>query len=399
MVADLSGLGMADRLNHLPCLVLKIGSALLVEEATGAIRQDWLRALAADVARLQAAGHRVVLVSSGAIAAGRKPLGLMGRRLKLPEKQAAAATGQILLAHAYQAALAAHGISVAQILLTLEDTERRRRHLNARATLDTLLGLGVVPVVNENDTVATTEIRFGDNDRLAARVAQMVSANLLVLLSDIDGLYTADPRHDPTAEHLPDVHALTPDILALAGDAASTVGTGGMVTKLEAARIALDAGCHMVICQGRALAPLSALLAGARHTWFHSRAEPRQARKQWIASHLETAGHLVVDAGAARALGAGRSLLAAGVVEVKGGFEKGDVVAVRGPDGADLGRGLVAYDASVAVAIAGQTSEAIEAILGWADRPEIIHRDDLVLFHQVPPLEASPPPNPEVLPP
>jgi glutamate 5-kinase len=360
-------------------LVVKIGSALLVDEATGTIRHDWLAALAGDIARCHARGQQVAVVSSGAIAVGREHLGLVGRPLKLEEKQAAAATGQVRLAHAYQEALATHGLTLALVLLTLADTESRRRHLNGRATLDQLLKLGAVPLINENDTVATNEIRFGDNDRLAARVAQMISADALVLLSDIDGLYTADPRRDPAARHLPAVPALTPEIEAMAGEAPLGYSSGGMVTKLVAARIAMGAGCRMAIALGRDLHPLRALEEGARCTWFVPAAEPRTARKRWIGGSLKPVGALVIDEGAVRALEAGKSLLPAGVVAVRGAFQRGDAVMVETRDGRRLGQGLSAYPSDDARAIAGHRSQEIEGILGLRGRDEMIHRDDLVL--------------------
>ncbi|MGH7100662.1 MAG: glutamate 5-kinase [Stellaceae bacterium] len=361
-------------------LVVKIGSALLVAD-NGEIRRSWLDALAEDVARCRARGQEVILVSSGAIAVGRRRLGLAGRRLRLEEKQAAAATGQIRLAHAYQDALMRHGITVAQILLTPEDTEERRRHLNARATFAQLLALGAVPVVNENDTVATTEIRFGDNDRLAARVAQMVSADMLVLLSDIDGLYTADPRKDTAARHLPLVRAITPEIEGMAGEAPPGTSSGGMVTKLAAARIAAAAGCHMLIARGQA-APLTALAAGGRASLFLPQGEPRSARKAWIAAAVNPMGAIVVDDGAAGALARGKSLLPAGVVAVEGTFERGDAVIVRTRAGQEAGRGLSAYASADIRRIAGHKSGEIIGILGYRGRDEIIHRDDLVVSGQ-----------------
>ncbi len=360
-------------------LIVKVGSALLVDEASGDIRRDWLAALAEDLARCRARGQEVLLVSSGAIAVGRRHLGLIGRTLKLEEKQAAAATGQIRLAHAYLEALARHDIGVAQILLTPDDTEQRSRHLNARATLEQLLALGAVPVINENDTVATAEIRFGDNDRLAARVAQMISADTLVLLSDVDGLYTADPRHDPNARHLPEVREITPEIEAMAGHAPRGYSSGGMVTKLVAARIAMAAGCRMVIARGESLRPLAAIESGARATWFIPDAEPATARKRWIAGAVNVTGVLVVDDGATSALARGTSLLPAGVVAVEGTFEQGDAVIVRSGDGHELARGLSAYSSTEAQAIAGHRSSEIEAILGYRGCDEIIHRDDLVV--------------------
>jgi glutamate 5-kinase len=360
-------------------LVVKIGSALLVEEESGAIRRAWLDALADDVAQARARGQEVILVSSGAIAVGRRHLGLESGKLKLEEKQAAAATGQIRLAHAYQEALARHGITVAQILLTLDDTEERRRHLNARSTLAALLKLGTVPVINENDTVATSEIRFGDNDRLAARVAAMVSADTLVLLSDIDGLYTADPRRDNDARLIPEIAELTPEIEAMAGEAPPGYSSGGMVTKLAAARIAIGAGCQMAIADGRRLNPLKALAEGAACSWFLAAANPLTARKRWIAGSLKPVGALTVDAGALTALLAGKSLLPAGVSAVEGRFERGDAVRVLAPDGREVARGLSAYSAADARQIRGHKSREIEALLGYRGRDEMIHRDDLVL--------------------
>jgi glutamate 5-kinase len=360
-------------------LIVKVGSALLVDEASGDIRRDWLAALVDDIARCRARGQDVVLVSSGAIAVGRRHLGLAGRTLRLEEKQAAAATGQIRLAHAYLESLARHAIGVAQILLTPDDTEQRGRHLNARATIEQLLALGAVPVINENDTVATAEIRFGDNDRLAARVAQMISADTLVLLSDVDGLYTADPRKDPGAQHLPEVRAITPEIEAMAGHAPRGYSSGGMVTKLAAARIAMAAGCRMVIAQGAGLHPLAAIEGGARVTWFIPDAEPSTARKRWIAGAVNVTGTLIVDAGAVTALARGTSLLPAGVTAVEGNFEQGDAVVVRSGDGRELARGLSAYSSADAQAIAGHRSSEIEAILGYRGPDEMIHRDDLVV--------------------
>ncbi|CAO3416866.1 glutamate 5-kinase [Azospirillum doebereinerae] len=365
-------------------LVVKIGSALLVDGETRQIRRDWLDALADDVAACRKRGQEVVIVTSGAVACGREHLGLVGRALKLEEKQAAAATGQIRLAHAYQETLARHDVTVAQVLVTLEDTEERRRHLNARSTIDTLLKLGAVPVINENDTVATAEIRFGDNDRLAARVAQMISADTLILLSDIDGLYTADPRKDPAATHIPTVRELTPAIVDMAGEPPPGYSSGGMVTKIAAARVALAAGCRMVIAKGKRMNPLAALEkrpedGGALCTWFLPSAEPSSARKAWIAGHMNTAGVLTVDEGALRALNHGASLLPAGVTAVYGEFDRGDVVVVRAPDGREVARGLTAYAAEDARRIAGRKSHEIEDVLGYRGRDEIVHRDDLVV--------------------
>ena len=360
-------------------LVVKIGSALLVDDATGAIRRDWLDALSDDVAGIMRQGTEVLLVSSGAIAAGRRHLGLTQKALRLEEKQAAAATGQIRLAHAYQESLARHDITVAQILLTLDDTEERRRHLNARATLNTLLRLGTLPVINENDTVATSEIRVGDNDRLAARVAAMLGADTLVLLSDIDGLYTADPRKHPAADFIPEVAEVTAEIEAMAGVAPTGYSSGGMVTKLVAAKVATGAGCRMAIADGRRLHPLRAVAEGARCTWFLAAVEPRTARKRWIAGSLKPAGKLTVDAGALKALKSGKSLLPAGVTAVEGAFERGDAVVVCDPAGLEVARGLMTYSAADARRIIGHKSREIEAILGYRGREELIHRDDLVV--------------------
>jgi glutamate 5-kinase len=361
-------------------LVVKIGSALLVDEPGGALRQDWLDALADDLAVQKARGAEVIVVSSGSIALGRRHLGLTRKSIRLEEQQAAAATGQIRLAHAYQSALARHDITVAQILLTLADTEQRLRHLNARNTLNTLLRLGTVPVINENDTVATTEIRFGDNDRLAARVAAMMNADTLVLLSDIDGLYSADPKLDPAARFIPIVAKITGQIEAMAGRAPVGYSSGGMVTKLQAARISVGGGCRMVIADGRRRHPLAALSDGARCTWFLAGVEPLTARKRWIAGSLQPSGRLVVDAGALKALKNGRSLLPAGVTAVDGRFERGDAVVVLDPDGAEVARGLSAYSAEEARLILGRKSSEIEACLGYRGREVLIHRDDLVLM-------------------
>ena len=359
--------------------VVKIGSILLVDDETGRLRSDWLAALIEDVVSWRARGTEIILVSSGAIAVGRKSLGLDDGDLRLEEKQAAAAAGQIRLAHAYQKSLARHDVSVAQILLTLDDTEERRKHLNARATIETLLRLGSVPVINENDSVATTEIRFGDNDRLAARVAQMSSADTLVLLSDIDGLYTADPRRDRNATLVPELSEITPEIEAMAGEAPTGHSSGGMVTKIEAARIALAAGCRMVIADGKPEHALSVIDQGARCTWFLPQATPLNARKRWIAGTLKTRGTLNIDAGALKALNQGRSLLPAGITDVEGDFERGDLVIVKGPNGKPVGRGLCAYSVADANLIKGHKSRDIEALLGYRGRDEMIHRDDLVL--------------------
>jgi glutamate 5-kinase len=360
-------------------LVIKVGSSLLVDPE-GGVRPAWLDGLARDVARLRAREQQVVIVTSGAIALGRARLGLPRRALKLEQKQAAAASGQILLARAWQESLARVGLETAQILITLEDTEARRRYLNARATVDTLLKLGVVPVVNENDTVATTEIRFGDNDRLSARVAVMALAETLVLLSDVDGLYTGDPRKDAAAAHLPVVAAITPEVEAMAGGSASLVGTGGMVSKLIAAQMATASGCAVVLAQGQPEQPLAAVEAGARCTLFTPTTSPRRARKDWIAAGLAVVGSLRIDAGAVAALRRGSSLLPAGVTAIEGCFERGDAVLVRGPDDAPIAKGLAAFDAADAKALIGRRTDEIEAILGYRGRAEMVHRDDLVLL-------------------
>lgn len=359
-------------------LVVKIGSALLTTPA-GELARDWLEALAADLARLRGEGRQLIVVSSGAVALGNAPLGLAPRRSRLEEQQAAAAVGQIRLAHAWQSVMAAHGITVAQILLTPDDTEDRRRHLNARGTLETLLELGAMPVINENDTVATDELRYGDNDRLAARVAQMISADALLLLSDIDGLYTADPAVRPDAEHIPEVPRITPRIEAMAGSGVSRVGSGGMRTKLAAARIAVAAGCDMIIADGRVRSPVRALESGGRSTLFRAGASPGAARKRWIAGTLEIRGRLALDSGAIAALARGASLLPVGVTSVQGQFHRGDTVALLDPDGREVGRGLVAYGAADARRIIGRHSADIDRILGYAGRGVMVHRDDLVL--------------------
>ena len=360
-------------------VVVKVGSALLVEEPEGRIHATWLNALADDIAELRAAGKQVVVVSSGAVAVGRRHLQLPDGPLKLEEKQAAAATGQGRLTHAYQEALARHGITAAQVLLTIGDSEDRRRYLNARNTMETLLRLGAVPVVNENDTVATQELRFGDNDRLGARVAMMCGADVLVLFSDIDGLYTADPRLDPTARLVPEVHEVSPEVIAMAGEARPGVGTGGMVTKLIAARISMGAGCAMAIAPGKGKRPLTALRQGGPCTWFLPAQTPQSARKKWIAGAMKPLGELVVDDGAARALRSGKSLLSAGVVDVRGAFHRGDTVEVVDRHGVRLGCGLVADGGTDAKVIAGGHSGDVERLLGYRGREELIHRDDLVL--------------------
>ncbi|MEO0391461.1 MAG: glutamate 5-kinase [Pseudomonadota bacterium] len=358
-------------------LVIKIGSALLVDRNTGALRAEWLRGLAEDVAWLKSGGRDVVLVSSGSIALGRAVLNLPAQDLPLEQSQAAAAVGQIRLARAYEDAMAPHGLTTAQVLLTLEDSRDRRRYLNARATLAQLTTLGVVPIVNENDTVATDEIRFGDNDRLAAQIAATIGADTLVLLSDVDGFYSANPADDPNATRYRVIDHITPQIEAQAGDAGSGLSKGGMKTKLMAARTATAAGCTMAICHGAALRPLSALANGANATWFTAQMDPASARKRWIGS-MKPLGTLTLDAGAARALGQGRSLLPAGVTEVSGTFGRGDPVRLSGPNGA-LGLGLSRYTAEEAGKIAGHQSAQIETLLGYPGRAALVHRDDMAL--------------------
>jgi glutamate 5-kinase len=361
-------------------IVVKIGSALIVDPATAAPRTAWLQSVTADIAALATRGTEVIVVSSGAISLARQKLNLTGAKLKLEEKQAAAAVGQIRLAQAWSDALSEQNLTAAQLLLTLEDTEDRRRYLNARATLSTLLALRCIPVINENDSVATTEIRFGDNDRLAARVAEMVQADLLVLLSDIDGLYTADPRKDPAAAHIPLVAAMTPEIDAMGGEPPPGYSSGGMKTKLVAAHIATQSGVAMAIALGHRQNPLAAIESGAKCTWFLPAPEGRSARKTWIAGHLAPLGAITVDSGAVRALKKGSSLLPAGIKSITGAFERGDAVDIISPDGARIARGLAAYSSTDATIIAGHRSEDFESLLGFRGRDEVIHRDDLVLF-------------------
>ena len=369
----------ARRLTDAKRLVIKVGSALLVDQVMGRLNRIWLETFAADVARLRQRGQEVILVSSGAIALGRRHLKLNSGKLRLEESQAAAAVGQIRLAHAYKELLDVHEITVAQILLTLGDTEQRRRYLNARGTLNTLLSLGSVPVINENDTVATAEIRYGDNDRLAARVAQMVGADCLVLLSDIDGLYTANPNIDPKAEFISRVLEISPQIEAMAGGVTSDLGSGGMQTKIAAAKIAMGAGCHLCIAKGAFQHPLQRIEDGERCTWFIPASTPLATRKQWIAGTLKPAGAIAVDEGAVLALKDGKSLLPAGVTRSVGRFERGDTISIVGPDGAEVARGICAYSDSDTARILGRKSSEIERLLGFRGRDEIVHRDDLVL--------------------
>jgi len=360
-------------------IVVKVGSALLVDQDTGRLNRTWLETLIEDLLRMRKRGQQIILVSSGAIALGRRHLGLAKGGLRLDESQAAAAVGQIRLAHAYKELLEAHNVTVAQVLLTLEDSERRHRYLNARATLDSLLALGALPVINENDTVATAEIRYGDNDRLAARVAQMAGADCLVLLSDVEGLFTSDPNKDPSAQFVQQVRQITPQIEAMAGASASAVGSGGMTTKIMAAKIAVAAGCYMCIAAGHTKHPVSRLEEGARCTWFMPHGNPTTARKQWIAGTLKPAGAITIDSGALKALYEGKSLLPAGVVAARGRFERGDTVSVLGPDGAEIARGIIGYSDVDSARILGRKSSEIEGILGFRGRDEIIHRDDLVV--------------------
>jgi glutamate 5-kinase len=360
-------------------IVVKVGSALLVDSAAGSLKRGWLDSLTADIASLHSEKRDVIVVSSGAIALGRAVLKLPAGTLKLEDSQAAAAVGQIALARSWSESLSAHSIAASQVLLTLGDTEERRRYLNARSTIDRLLEWRSVPVINENDTVATTEIRYGDNDRLAARVAAMMSADLLVLLSDVDGLYDKPPAQGSGAKHVPLVARITPEIEAMAGASGNALSRGGMLTKIEAGKIATTAGTHMVIASGRVDHPLERIAQGAACTWFLTPANPVTARKKWIAGSLEPRGALVIDAGAVRALRSGKSLLPAGVIKIEGAFGRGDAVLVRGPDGAEVGRGLIAYDAEDADRIKGRSSADVLSVLGFTGRTEMIHRDDLVL--------------------
>lgn len=361
-------------------LVVKVGSSLLVDDF-GELNRTWLDKLANDVADLSNNGHEVLIVSSGAIAIGGSVLGINKQRAKLPDLQAAAATGQVQLVHAYQEALGRHGITVAQILLTPDDTEDRRRFLNARRTLGKLIALSVVPVINENDTVATEEIRYGDNDRLAARVAQLVMADALILLSDVDGLYTTDPRSNSDAKHIPEVAAIDDDILSMAGESGSEVGTGGMTTKVQAAGIATHAGCITIIASGVIDSPLRALKDGGRYTIFNASDTPAAARKQWIAGVLDVSGELSLDDGAIGALQDGYSLLPVGVIDVSGDFSRGDVVTLKALSGKVVGRGLAEYSSDEASRLSGVQSDKIENVLGYRGRSVMVHRDELVLFN------------------
>jgi glutamate 5-kinase len=367
------------RLDDFRRIVVKVGSSLLVDSQAGKLNESWLASLAADLAELHRDKRDVLVVSSGAIALGRAVLKLSQGPLKLEDSQAAAAVGQIALARTWTEALSRHGITAGQVLVTLGDTEERRRYLNARSTIDKLLEWRAIPVINENDTVATSEIRYGDNDRLAARVASMVSADLVVLLSDVDGLYDAPPGSVASAQHIPRVERVTPAIEAMAGAAGSELSRGGMQTKIEAAKIAAGAGAHLIIASGRVEHPLRAIAGGARSTWFLAAGNPVTARKKWIAGSLEPRGTLSIDAGAVAALRRGNSLLPVGVVRVEGGFARGDAVIIRGPDGAEIGRGLCAYDADDAQKIRGRSSADIASILGFSGRTEMIHRDNLVV--------------------
>ena len=359
-------------------LVVKIGSALLVDAATGALRQDWLTSLAHDVARIRARGTDVILVSSGSIALGRGILGLPPTSLALEQSQAAAAVGQIRLARAYEEALTPHGIVTGQVLVTLEDSQDRRRYLNSRATMETLLGLGVTPIVNENDTIATDEIRYGDNDRLAAQVAVTVGADQLILLSDVDGLYTDNPKAKNDAKHIEIIDKITSEIEAMAGDTGSGLSKGGMITKLMAARIATEAGCAMAIALGTEMHPLGQLENGARATWFTAQTDPQAARKRWIAA-MKPRGTVTVDAGASEALRRGKSLLPAGVTQINGGFGRGDLVAIVDAAGVQMGQGLIRYTSAEARQIMGRRSADIAKILGYEGRAALVHRDDMVL--------------------
>jgi len=361
-------------------IVVKIGSVLLVDGNSGTLHNAWLNSLGKDVAALRDRGHEVILVSSGAIALGRRYLGLKPGELKLEEKQAAAAVGMVRLAQSYQETLNKFDLSVAQILLTLDDSENRRRYLNARSTIMTLLRVGVVPLINENDTIATDEIRFGDNDRLAARVASMVSADLLILLSNINGLYTADPAQDKAAKLVPTVTEITHEIEAMASNTVTSDSSGGMPTKLAAAKQCLGAGCRMIICEGRGMFPLKSLENGGDCTWFIPSGNPQTARKRWISGSLQSLGSVIVDDGAVAALERGRSLLPAGILRIEGTFQRGDAITIMKRDGSEFGRGLIAYSSEDATQIIGHKTGEIEDLLGYRGRDEIIHRDDLVIL-------------------
>ena len=361
-------------------IVVKIGSVLLVDDNSGTLHNAWLNSLGKDVAALRDRGHEVILVSSGAIALGRRYLGLKPGELKLEEKQAAAAVGMVRLAQSYQETLNKFDLSVAQILLTLDDSENRRRYLNARSTIMTLLRVGVVPLINENDTIATDEIRFGDNDRLAARVASMVSADLLILLSNINGLYTADPAQDKAAKLVPTVTEITHEIEAMASNTVTSGSSGGMPTKLAAAKQCLGAGCRMIICEGRGMFPLKSLENGGDCTWFIPSGNPQTARKRWISGSLQSLGSVIVDDGAVVALERGGSLLPAGILRIEGTFQRGDAITIMKRDGSEFGRGLIAYSSEDATQIIGHKTGEIEDLLGYRGRDEIIHRDDLVIF-------------------
>ncbi|MGB0844790.1 MAG: glutamate 5-kinase [Alphaproteobacteria bacterium] len=359
-------------------IVIKIGSALLVEN--GQVRQAWLDALVDEIAVLRGAGKQVLIVSSGSIAVGRTHLGLTAEKISLAEKQASAATGQIALAHAYHQALARHCITAGQILITLSDTEERRRYLNATDTLNALLRLGVVPIINENDTVATSEIRYGDNDRLSARIATMIEAELLLLMSDVDGLYSADPRTNPDAKHFPEIVDISDEIEGMAGDPPPGYSSGGMKTKLTAAKLAVAAGTDMMILDGRENSPLTSVAtADKKSTRFVAQDQTKTAKKAWISGHLNPRGDLVLDAGAVRALGMGKSLLPSGIIKINGTFQRGDCVRILDEQGKELARGLIAYDVDEAQKIRGRQSAQIETVLGYSRRDEMVHRDHMVL--------------------
>ncbi len=368
-----------ERVANAKRIVIKIGSILLVDGNSGQLHRNWLEALSQDIAAWRSRGQEVILVSSGAIALGRRYLDMKPGELRLEEKQAAAAAGMARLSHAYQETLGQHDLNVAQILLTLNDSENRRRYLNARSTINTLLDVGAIPLINENDTVATDEIRFGDNDRLAARVAAMVSADLLILLSNIDGLYTSDPTDDRSAVLVPEIMEITPEVEAMASQAIASDSSGGMPTKLAAAKQCLSIGCHMVICEGRGIAPLSSLEQGGKCSWFIPSGNPQTARKRWIAGTLQPVGSIIIDEGAAAALASGKSLLPAGVREITGAFDRGDAVTVKSADGQEVARGLSAYSSADAALIKGHKTDEIKDLLGYRGRGEIIHRDDLVI--------------------
>ena len=368
-----------DLIKNSKRVVIKVGSALLIDEDKGKLKNKWLASLALDINDLIKLGKEVILVSSGSIALGKKQLNL-NKNLSLDEKQAAAATGQITLAHGWKETLGGYGLNVAQILLAPDDTETRRKHLNARATLIKLIELNVIPVINENDTVATEEIRFGDNDRLAARVAQMCSADLLILLSDINGLYSSDPNKNKDASFIEEINRITHEIELMAGPPQIGISSGGMITKIEAAKIATNAGCHMIICDGQQENPLIQLQEiNSKFSWFKATDKPMRARKQWISGALQVKGQIIIDKGASQAVIKGNSILSAGIIATEGTYEKGDLIKVIDENKNFIGKGLIHFNNLEVNLIKGSKSDDIELILGYRGKDEVVHRDDFVL--------------------